>query len=313
MSMPSNPGFPGTASGFPPPAAPAAAVPPVAAAPGADKPRKAKSPGSPRRFALLAVVVSLLAGVVILAALGGATSEDKVYVLRATQNLNVTLDVTSAEIQAAAVSAEDVEPGAITGSSAEEVIARANGTQSGTDNADWSVVGKRPRYPVFTGQQLRPEMFTTANGSVGLTLDDNERLISVSVPASNALSGALKVGDRVDIAVAAGSDFTGLVAENVEIVAIQAGDDVLRSASQQQANSTELGPNEVLPSNPIPGTYVLRVPVSRAVPVIAADATGNLYLIDRTATAGASPNAAVNIFDAVCSSPSSTSSDACAG
>jgi Flp pilus assembly protein CpaB len=310
---PPPPGFP--AGAFPPPVGiptqPAPRPAPASAAGGGGKDKGGKR-RSPRKFGLLALLLAALTGVALLVVLSSTATPDNAYVLRARQNLNVALAVTAGELEAVAVPTASLEPGVVSGDSAEQVLARARGDEAGPDGADWQVIGKRPRFPVFAGQQVRPEMFTSLDGEVGVELADTERLVSVQVPAGNALGGALGVGDRVDVAVYSG-DFSGLVAENVEIVAVQAGGDVLRNAQQRQAGDRELTPNELLPTDPIPGTYVLRVPADRAVPLIAADGTGRLYLVGRGATDQPTPNAAATLLEAVCSSPSSAQSPVCAG
>lgn len=301
---PPPPGFPGA---FPPPNA-------AAPAPGASGPQatKRRPPGSPRRFGVLALVLAALTAIALLAVLTSTAEPSTTYVLRTSRDLSPAANVTDGDLTAVALPKEAVEAGAITGSSAAQVLDLAKGVLLGPDDADWQVVGKRPRYPLLTGQQLRPQMFTSPGGAASQTISDEERLVSVRVSAANALIGGLGVGDRVDVAVA-GDDIAGLVAENVEIVAVQSSEDVIRSAQQAQGSSTDLSANDLLPATPIPGTYVLRVPKDRVMSLVVADSTGGLYLIGRTAQGGTTPNAATNLTRAICSSPSSAASPLCAG
>jgi Flp pilus assembly protein CpaB len=310
MSMNTGPSFPGPA-GFP---APGSAIPPTAASglDGDGKRKRGKKQASPRRFGVLAIVLAVLTGVVLLVLLGGTVNPDKTYVLRARENLNPTLDVAAQQVEAVPIDPAAVDPGAIQGASAAEVLAFADGTEAGPDGSDWRVVGRRTRSVVYAGQQIRPEMFLGSPSGIAVELADGDRLVSVEVPASRALAGGLAVGDRVDVAVFS-PEVTGLVAENVQIVAIQADASVLSSAQQRQASDGTLTPSDVLPSDPIPGTYVLLVPADRAVPLVAAEGTGKLYLLGRTPLDAPISNGALNLRDAVCSSPSNGDTDVCRG
>lgn len=314
MTTNPSPGFP-SQTGFPTGPAPAVAASAPNEGPGKEKKKRARSAGSKRRFGAIAIVLAVAAGVLMLTVLGNATSPDNTYVLRAARVMSVISEVTPGDIEAIAVSSDAVEPGAIKGSTPEEVLDFAIGEKDGPDGANWKVVGQRPRTQILEGQQLRPEMFTSGQGSIVAVLGEDERLVSVQVPVSKALAGALAPGDYVDVAVSS-SDITGVVAEGAEIVAVAVAEDIFRSATQRQS-ANDLGPREVLPSDPIPGTYVLRVPADRAVPIINADSAGTLYLIARPEGPGEdirpTPNAATDLFSAVCSAPSARNTQKCSG
>jgi Flp pilus assembly protein CpaB len=305
MSTPSQP-FPSTPpQGFGP--APRQVTPGPAASPtqvaGPGKAKRQRSNStSGRRFGVIGIVLAALTFLVLLFALTTSAAPDKVYVLRATQNLTPGVVVASENLEAAPVDPEAVEPGAITASTPEELIAYANGESDDPEKSTWEVVGKTPLYPVFQGQQIRAEMFTTTAANIGSPLAPGERLVSITADVDKALAGYFKAGDVVDVMAANQDGDVVLVAEGARIVSVQADISTLRSAQQRQAEDggKDLVAGEVLPSQPIPGIYVLRVDAATAASLVSTDEL-RLYLLARGTDATPAP-AVANRFTALCDS-----------
>ena len=303
MSNP-NPPFPSsTPPGFGP--APRQVTPGPASAPkqvaGPGKARRQRGNSrTGRRFGVIGIVLGAITFLVLLFSLTTASTPDKVYVLRAVQNLTPGVSVSAENLEAAPVDPETVEPGAITGSTPKEVIAYATGETQGPDGADWAVVGRTPLYPVYTAQQIRAEMFTTTASNIGSPLAAGERLVSITADVDTALAGYFKAGDVVDIVAVNSANEAVLVAEAAVIVSIQADTSTLRSAQQRQAaeNGKDLTAGDVLPSQPIPGIYVLRVDAATAGSLAATD-EDRLYLLARPEGASAVPPVS-DRFTALC-------------
>jgi hypothetical protein len=284
---------PGPRPGVPGPASVPAAQPEKA------KKSRTNNSKSGRRFGRIAIGLAVVTFLGLLLMLGSSPAPEKAFVVRATQAINPGVDVTASAIRAEPADPADVEPGAIFGASAEEAMERATGIQLGPDGVDWAVVGRRAVYPVFAGQQLRPEMFTSA--SAGRVLGPDERLVSVTADVDTALAGSLRVGDVVDI-LGVSDDNSVLLAEAAEIVAVQTDPSLFRAAQQRQASAegSDLEPGDVLPATPIPGMYIVRVPLASAVALAAADGKNeDLYLLARSVEADSLPLIGTR-YSAVC-------------
>lgn len=250
-----------------------------------ERARRGSSGSAGRRPLIIAAALGLVA--VGVAYLSLSSTEDTVttaYELRAARDINPGLDAPAEAFEVVAVPIEALEDGAIVGISAEQVLARANGTEMNKDGQDVSVVGRRPLYPVVAGQTVRPEAFSRTDVSYAREIKPNERLVSISASASTALGGALVVGERVDVVVAFDGN-ASVAAQDVEIVGISADESAFRNAQQRQnsAGGEALSPGDVLPSDPIPGIYTMAVPSDVALALVAADASNgaSIYLVGR--------------------------------
>lgn len=236
-----------------------------------------------RLFLVFAVVAGLLA--VLLTTQSSKTT----YVARSTQAISSLQSFSDSFIETVAIDPNNVEPTAWTGSDSKKLLAAVLE----------AVSGKRTALPIGSHQQLRPELFSSAlEPSVPLGAD--ERLVSISARASAAIIGTLKEGDHVDVYGAATSGLAGLLAANIEVVAVSVTADQLDSASQEQINQKDKQLSDLVPGTPIPGTYVLRVKSSDVARFIAADAAGRIYLALRGATADITPEVTVDIQAALC-------------
>lgn len=236
-----------------------------------------------RLFLIFAVVAGLLA--VLLTTQSSKTT----YVARSTQAISSLQSFSDGFVETVAIDPGNVEPTAWTGPDAKKLLAEVLA----------AVNGKRTALPIGSHQQLRPELFSSAlEPSVPLGAD--ERLVSVSARASAAIVGTLKEGDHVDVYGASTSGLAGLLASNIEVVAVSVTADQLDSASQEQINQKDKHLSDLVPGAPIPGTYVLRVKSSDVARFFAADSAGKIYLALRGATADITPEVTVDIQAALC-------------
>jgi Flp pilus assembly protein CpaB len=161
---------------------------------------------SRRGTALLGIAAAILAGIVLLAYLNSyrssvRSSNEPITVLVARNLIEKGTsgnDVASKQLyQAAEIAKDEVKAGAMTDSSA------LRGTVAAAD--------------IYPGQQLTTTDFTVVSSdSIPVTLQGNERGISLNLDETHGITGPLVAGDHVDVwrkGVTAGVPLTLLVAD----------------------------------------------------------------------------------------------------
>lgn len=270
-------------------------------------PKKTSSPsGDPNEKAVTrraistnqkaAVALLIVVAIVVFLALSSATKKSGVYVVRASQPIAAFSQIGSNQLEAIQIDKAYVEPGAFSASSGQAALKKARKVADGTNT----------RVALTKNQQVHPDMFSAAVDP-STPLAANERLMSLAVEPARALGGSLQAGDRVDIVMSADGDpaEAAVVASNVEIVAVQPGENLINQAASQQAVDTKKTPSQVLPSQPIPGIYTLRIDVGQ-VTLFAAVSGQELFFILRGANADNTIAPATNSAAAACgTAPSS--------
>jgi len=202
----------------------------------------------------------------------------------------------SARIEVVAMAKEAVEPGTFSGPDGESVIERIR----------IELGGQRTIYSLSIGQQLRPEFFTgVGSGIPDRSLLPDERQISITAKASRSVAGTIRPGDYVDVYAVTSSGVAGLLGENIEVMAVSLPPDSLENAASAQADQQEIGLAQIVPTNAIGGTYVLKVKSTDAAKYFAADIGGAVYLALRGTEALNSPVVPVNALMAVCAGSTS--------
>lgn len=242
-------------------------------------------------FLVFAVLVGLLAVLAL------NTKTATTYVARTVAPINSLTEIGESQIEVVAIDSSAIEPDTFSGSDAgtvrEEVLA--------------AIKGKRTGSQIGAQQQLRLAMFVdTLTPSTPLGVD--ERLLSISARAASAVVGTIRSGDRVDVFGTTAQGLSGLLGSDVEVVAVSIASAQLDSASQEQLNSKEKSLVDLVPGDPIPGTYVLRVRVSDVPRFIAADSGGNIYLALRGRDAGVTESRPADLTSALCGSDRTISS-----
>lgn len=265
-----------------------AGTPPPPAQSGGATPKKPPTKKAVSRTRLIAIVLAVLAGLLILVALT-RTESPSVYVLRATSDIAALTPVTAEQLEITPLTDDSMlVAGAISGSSRQEV----------QQLAESEVVGLYPRNFVPRGSQiLATDLILNFADDPTLALAASERLISVSATPSQAVAGNLRPGDLVDIVGTVrgeDGDITEYLATSVPIIAVSLPAQNLDSLGNAQVGgSGETRPDaaDLIPANPIPGTYVVKVDAPVVPNIVAASDTGALFLAYRTSS-GASPQSA---------------------
>lgn len=254
-------------------------------------PKKAKSDKVATRRVVttqkrLAIVFAGIAGLLAVMILSNTTPV--VYVARTTDAVTNLVELSPEQWDVVAVDPEFVEDGAFTGKDAEELKALVAA----------AVKGKRVGIPLAKHQQLREALFID---TLTLTspLEPDERLISISARAGNAIVGTIRPGDRIDV-YASTDELAGFIGQDVEVVAVSMNPENLDSAAQSQLNERDKTLGQLVPGEPIPGTYVLRVRTADVPSYVAADIEGHIYLILRGKDAGETEPGATTLKEVLC-------------
>ena len=235
-------------------------------------------------FLVFAVLVGLLAVLAV------TNTGSKSYVARTSAPVNAFTEITESLIEVVALDSSAVEPDTWSGDSEKSVKERVL----------TEIVGKRTAIQLGAKQQLRISMFVDrVQPSTPLLAD--ERLVSISAKASAAVVGSIRAGDRVDVYGTTAQGLSGLLASDIEVVAVSVAPQQLDSVSQEQINNKDKTLAELVPGDPIPGTYVLRLRSGDVSKVISADSGGSIYLSLRGADAGITDTSVSDITTAICS------------
>jgi Flp pilus assembly protein CpaB len=247
-----------------------------------------------RTSALAAVLLALVAGMVLF--VGTGTTDDTVYAYRAKDLIAVRTPLTADMFDAVAVDPEVIPSDAITAPSAEELAAAV--TFDGMVNL----------FPISAGTTLTTAMLSV-DGMLSDPLAADERLISVSATFGNSVAGSLRVGDRVDVIGIGGSTLpvAQLLVTDVEVVAIAGPEDSIASAVARQFSAAEGGDQvtreEVLPADPIPGVYTLRVRADQATRLAIVSNQAYIFLSYRGPEASDTSLDPVDLAQVICGTP----------
>lgn len=248
----------------------------------------------------LFLIFALLAG--LLATVAVTASSPSTFVARTTTAVNSLVPMSADQWEVVSVDPEFVEDGAWSGDNADKLIL----------DVKEAIDGKRVGVQLVSGQQLRPTLFIDKiELSTPLTVD--ERLISISARAGAAVVGTIRPGDRIDLYATAGQGVVGLLGSDVEVVSVSIDSDQLDSAAQAQLNQPDKTLSELVPGEPIPGTYVLRVSAFDVAAYVAADVSGGIFISLRGASAGVTPGIVTDLISALCAKPGNTNGSACRG
>lgn len=235
---------------------------------GSNTPTRRSTSTAKYLFIAFALIVGLLMVLLL------TSREQTTYVVKTTASVPALSSIQSGNLEAVPLPDNAIEPNTFTGTSGEAAIAAAVEYAQGK----WLV------WPMSVGQQLRTENFSSV-GELGVPLSPDERLISVGAKAARSVAGAVRPGDRVDVYVSEATGLTGLLRANVEVVGVSITSEQFDSAAQAQIADPNLSLSGVVPAEPIPGTYVLRVSSQDVARFATADTAGRLFLALRGADA----------------------------
>jgi Flp pilus assembly protein CpaB len=269
-------------------------MPPAQTAPTPKAAKAKKGPKSSRSYAIAAVALSVIAAAVVMLGTGDSA---QTFVYKAKAPIAARALVSAEMFEAIAVSDTEVVDGAFTAPSVEELAEVV------------SFDGLVTLYPMARGQMLVKNQITQAQTDAPLKPD--ERLISVKAVPASAVAGTLRVGDYVDVFAVGTSDLkvANLILADVEIVGISLPSEQLNSIAQQQSTDLEADRDTLLPVNPIPGVYTIRVPSTVIARLAVLDANETLVLAYRTPDSETTINEPADLILALCG-PTSTFADA---
>lgn len=254
-----------------------------------------KVPTRQRTIVLIAGGV-LLALVAFLLVLVGTAPEPKdTFVLRAQRTIPALSVLNGDLFEAVAVTEEHIPEGAITGADADDVLEAAD------------LDGKVTQYPIAKGRYLLESDLTSESFKFEGRLDPDERLVSVPASYAYSVAGGIRPGDRVDVYGLGNVNGTGvaqLMIADAEVAAVSLGEEQINSIVSQQVSDAQDGqdtsPAEVLPGEPIPGVYTLRVNASVAARLAIVAEEGRLFLTYRGAESADTASPGAGIVDALC-------------
>jgi Flp pilus assembly protein CpaB len=262
---------------------------PPGAAPGAG--RQAEKAPTKRRTRLYLVIFLILAVTAALIVVVGTTpTSEGLYVLRAKQSIPALAKLNIDQFEATSVPADLIEEGAITATSADEVLNAVDLTNA------------TAQYPINKNAQLTTSALSSS-ASLDKNLAPDERLVSVRASVSRAVAGNLRPGDRVDVVVV--GDQTTPVAntllQDVEIVAVALSEEQIAALAQQQVTAAQEGRSaDVNVPDPIPGLYTLRVKTNAVGALTVADQLASVYLVYRNDPQASGPTQPVTLLEALC-------------
>lgn len=248
----------------------------------------------------LFLIFALLAG--LLATLAVTASGPTTYVARTTTSVNSLVQMSADQWEVVAIDPKFVEDGAWSADNAGQLV----------EDVKEAIDGKRVGVQLAAGQQLRPSLFIDKI-ELSTPLTSDERLISISARAGAAVVGTIRPGDRVDLYATAGDGVVGLLGSNVEVVSVSVDSDQLDSAAQAQLSDPDKTLSDLVPGEPIPGTYVLRVVAADVPAYVAADTSGGIFIALRGAAAGETPGAVTDLISALCAKPGNANGSVCRG
>lgn len=163
------------------------------------------------------------------------------------------------------------------------------------------------RYPIPAGAPLFADYLEDPDAARA-DLAPDERLLTIRASIGRTFAGRLAAGDHVDI-IATNGDIASLVGIDAEIVAVDVSEGALESAADTIANPEEgtvgdLDRDDLVPADPIPGLFTLRVRTVDLTRLAVLDASTNLTLAYRDPSATDLVAAApASVLEVMCAHP----------
>lgn len=250
-------------------------------APGKKRGKKEKQPKTSTKrllnkqkvFALLFALVAVVLGLQL-----SANPTPETFVIRTSANIPALAKIEDSQYEIISLPELAIEEGAISASSEEDVRTLVSEL----------LANGRTRMALPKGHQLHKDDFSL-DASLSVPLAANERILAVEANVVAAIGGQLKAGDRVDVIAvidSQGRTISNMVAANVEIISTLPGQQQFDTAAQEQSSGNlDKSGNELLPDDPVPGIYNVRVNIDQAVLLAAAQSKGELVLVLRGSAA----------------------------
>ena len=163
-----------------------------------------------RRNGVIAMVLAIVAAVGGFAVMN-KPAEQLVFVARVgnPNGLMAGRQVVASDIEYVAMPLAYVEPGAAVAFDKASLELYLTGTQKAVVmqgaqqlQVDWTVIGRRPKYPLLLNQQIHPIPVFSEAIELAVKLGPDESLIAISASPDRAILGQLRAGDIVDVVAA---------------------------------------------------------------------------------------------------------------
>lgn len=139
------------------------------------------------------------------------------------------------------------------------------------------------RYPIPAGAPLF-ETYLEDPDAARADLGPDERLITIRAGVARAFAGRIVAGDHVDV-VATDGEIAAVVAVDAEVVAVDVDEDALLAAADRVNNPEDpegdLDRDDVVPADPIPGLFTVRVRAEDVTRLTVTDSGAELVLAYR--------------------------------
>lgn len=255
-------------------------------------------------------LAALFAGVVALLALMvfSQPQGDKTYVVRTTKAVTALTEVSMSQFEAIAIDPAYVEDDAITAGSGKDALAAVEAELK---------KGARIQVNLGARQQVRVAYFS-AEAQLVKPLAADERLVSIQANVASAVAGQIKAGDRVDVVGVLENGTTsvaGVVLSDIEVVAVTPAESAYTAAQSEQQSDGNRDKNaaDLLPTKPIPGTYVLRIKLADVTRLTVVDTGARVYLVLRGTDASTAPVASADVLATICGANATTGAGTASG
>lgn len=267
---------------------------PTPGAPGGPTPKSvAGSQRQTRIYLMVAVLLAVIAAVAVL--VFGGPKNSGVWVYQANQTIQPRTQLSAKMFTPVEVPATSLVQGSYRAASAEELASQVDFRSE-----------RFAQYLVERGSQLTRSM---VSGPVKLdkALAPDERLIAISANVADTVAGAIKVGDHVDL-YATGNvgdrQVSRLVLANAEIISVAPKASVIESAADRQAAEGSAqgatSRSDYLPTDAIPGTYILKVKSTMVGRLMLLNKQGGLFMAYRAPNATTDLPAMIDSTQALC-------------
>lgn len=251
----------------------------------APRQKKVKS-GETRIFRFLAILLGVMAVLAYVAVSNGTSST---YVIVATSDIPGQSVASDSEYSVISINSAYLEADTFTGNSEKEVKALIESEFSG------QIYAQR----VLKGQQIRTTMFSEFKG-LSTPLGPDERLVAISAQAVRAVAATVKAGDKVDVYVSRADGLTTLLGQGIEIVTVTIDGSQFESIAAEQLNNPDLKLSDVIATNPVGGTYVIRIPAADVAKYVSSNIAGVITLSIRGDGGSVIIPAAADLYGVIC-------------
>lgn len=272
---------------------------PQARKPKGRRPRKPKGVEKPRSGARTIILLAAVVGAVF-AALYFAGADDPTlggtYVVQVKRNVAAYTEITPDHLQPVQVNetllatrqgetGEVVNyDGLFVATSPEAAIEAVFTRPQDADSELSETVTRIARREIAAGSLLHKDDITISSQLVDYIegLQPTDRLVSIEALPVTAVGGKIQPGDRVDIVLVNSQLEVGRTfLTDIPVVDVNLASTALESLYATQLEDPEVGTDQLLPGDPLPGIYTLVIPYEHVAALTTTAETSTIYLVAR--------------------------------